>query len=294
MINILTSVILATLMYSSPLIFGALGGVISEKSGVINIGIEGMMTIGGFIGATVGYYSNDPFIGFLAAGFAAALFSLLHAIASITFKADQTMSGIALNLIGPGISIFFCRIIFDGQTVTSPVKNKLPKIFNTIDITVIIAIIFAIFMWIIFYKTKWGLRILAVGENPAAADTLGINVSLLRYICILFSGFLSGLGGAAMTLSVISYFSPTAIAGQGFIALAAVIFGKWNPIGASLACVLFAFAQAITVLFGNSSFIPSEILSMIPYILTIVVLILFIGKSAAPKADGIPYEKNIR
>ena len=151
MINILTSVILATLMYSSPLIFGALGGVISEKSGVINIGIEGMMTIGGFIGATVGYYSNDPFIGFLAAGFAAALFSLLHAIASVTFKADQTMSGIALNLIGPGISIFFCRIIFDGQTVTSPVKNKLPKIFNTIDITVIIAIILAIFMWIIFY-----------------------------------------------------------------------------------------------------------------------------------------------
>ena len=294
MLNNILSIIGTTLMYSTPLIFAALGGVISERAGVVNIGIEGMMTVGAFAGAAVGYSTNNPWLGFLAAGLAGGLLALLHAIASVSFKADQTISGIALNLIGPGIAIFFCRLFFD-KTMTDPVQNKLPKLFGSIDITVLIALILTVLLYFILYKTKWGLRIRAVGEHPAAADTLGVNVSKIRYLCVILSGVLAGFGGAAMTLAVISQYSPTAISGQGFIALAAVIFGKWTPYGAYGACLLFAFAQALTVSLGGGNFIiPSEILNMLPYVLTILVLIFFVGKASAPKASGKPYEKGTR
>ena len=274
-------------MYSAPLIFGALSGVISEKSGVINIGIEGMMTVGAFIGATVGYFSHNAWLSFLLGGCAAAIFALLHALASVTFKADQTISGIALNLIGPGLSIFLCRFLFNGQAVTYPVKNKLPKVLVAVDVTVLIALILTLAMWFALKKTKWGLRITAVGEHPSAADTLGVNVCNVRWASVSASGFLPGIGGASVTLALVSYFSPTVISGQGFIALAAVILGKWNPIGAYLACLLFAFAQAFAVSVGANSLVPIEFLSMFPYLLTILVLILFVGKSVAPKASGV-------
>ncbi|BCN32252.1 ABC transporter permease [Anaeromicropila herbilytica] len=295
-----------TLMYSTPLIFGGLGGVISERSGVINIGIEGMMTIGAFVGACVGYYTENPWLGLLAAGAAGGLIALLHAVASITFKADQTISGIAINLLGSGVSLFLCRLFFEGATMSKPVPHKLPKIFGShvsnnllkninVDVTVVLALVCAILLWFVLYKTKWGLRIRSVGEHPAAADTLGINVTLTRYVCVILSGVFAGVGGASMTLAIISNFTPTAISGQGFIALAAVIFGKWSPHGVYGACILFGFAQALTVLLGGGNFVvPSEILSMLPYILTIVILILFVGKSSAPKADGVPYEKGSR
>lgn len=293
-------------MYSAPLIFAALGGVVSERSGVINIGIEGMMTVGAFTGAAVGYYSGSAWFGFFAAGISGGVIALLHAIASVTFKADQTISGIAINLLGSGFSLFLCRLLFDGATMTKPVNSKLPKIFGedvsnsllqnlNVDVTVILAIILTVVIWFVLYKTKWGLRICAVGEHPAAADTLGISVTKIRYLCVIISGILAGFGGASMTLAIIAQFTPTAISGQGYIALAAVIFGKWKPHGAYGACLLFGFAQALTVILGGGSFaIPSQILAMLPYILTIVVLILFVGKSVAPKADGVPYEKGAR
>lgn len=296
-----------TLMYSTPLIFGAMGGVISERSGVTNIGIEGMMTIGAFTGAAVGYYSGNPWIGFLSAGLAGGVLGLLHAVASISFKADQTIVGIAINLIGPGLALFLSRLAFHGATMTYPVPEKLPKIFGkdglpgTIfsnlneDVTVLLVLILTFLLWFILYKTKWGLRILAVGEHPAAADTLGVNIYLIRYVCVILSGVFSGLGGASMTLAVVSQFTPVVISGQGFIALAAVIFGKWTPFGAYGACLLFGFAQALVVVLGGGNFaIPSEILAMLPYVLTILVLILFVGRSVAPKADGTPYEKGSR
>lgn len=305
--NILLAISI-TLMYSTPLVFGALGGVISERSGVINIGIEGMMTIGAFAGATVGYYTANPWLGFLVGGIAGGLLALLHAVASVTFKANQTVSGIAINFLGLGLALFLSRLFFDGATMTMPVPNKIPKVFGAdlaskypmlatinIDTTVIIALLFTILLWFILYKTKWGLRILAVGEHPAAADTLGVSVYGIRYACVILSGVLSGFGGAAMTLAVVSLYSQTAISGQGFIALAAVIFGKWKPHGAYGACLLFGFAQALVVLLGGGAVkIPSQILSMLPYITTIIVLILFVGKSVAPKADGLPYEKGTR
>ena len=294
MFALLIPILTTTLMYSTPLIFSALGEVISERSGVINIGIEGIMTIGAFVAASVAYYTANPWMGLLAGGIVGGVVALLHAIASVTFAADQTISGIALNFIGPGLSIFLCKIFFNGQTKTYPIQNKLPRLFYTLDITVLLALICALLIYFMFKKTKLGLRIRAIGENPYAADSLGINVYRMRYLCVIFSGILAGLGGSVTTLSVVSQFSPSAISGQGFIALAAVIFGKWTSLGAYFACLFFAFAQALAVTFGGTDFIPSELLSTLPYVLTILILVFFVGRSASPKANGKPYIKGER
>ena len=305
MINTITLLLGVTLLYSTPMIFGALGGVLSERSGVINIGIEGMMTFGAFAGAAAGYYSGNPWIGVLCAALAGGVLALLHAVAAITCQADQTISGVAINLLGPALAGFFCRLAFDGSTMSYPVANKLPKIFGSgaegiwanlnVDVMVVVALLFAVAMWFVLYRTKWGMRILAVGENPAAADTLGINVYKTRYACVILSGILAGIGGATVTLGIVAQFTQTSIAGQGFIALAAVIFGKWKPMGAYRACLIFGFSQALTVVLGGGAIaVPTEILAMLPYVLTIVILILFVGKSVAPKADGVPYVKGRR
>ena len=305
MMNTITLLLGVTLLYSTPMVFGALGGVLSERSGVVNIGIEGMMTFGAFAGAAAGYYSGSPWIGVLCAALAGGILALLHAVAAITCQADQAISGVAINLLGPAFAVFFCRLAFDGATMSYPVANKLPKIFGSgaegiwanlnVDIMVIVALLFAVAMWFVLYRTKWGMRILAVGENPAAADTLGINVYKTRYICVILSGILAGIGGATVTLGIVAQFTQTSVAGQGFIALAAVIFGKWKPLGAYRACLIFGFSQALTVVLGGGAVaVPTEILAMLPYVLTIVILILFIGKSVAPKADGVPYVKGRR
>ena len=304
--NILIAISI-TLMYSAPLTLAAIGGVISEKCGVINIGIEGMMSIGALAGATVGYFTGNAWLGLLCAGISGGLLALLHAIASINFRADQTVSGLAINLIGPGLAIFLSKYFFDGAALSLPVPSKLPKIINTkllqdtkfanfnIDISVILALIIVLLTWFIMYKTKWGLRVRATGEHPAAVDTLGVSVYKIRYFCVIISGILAGLGGGTVTLAIISQFTPTAISGQGFIALAAVIFGKWRPFGAYFACLLFGFSQALVVILGGGEInISSSNLAMIPYVLTIIVLILFVGRSSAPKASGIPYEKGSR
>ncbi len=295
-----------TLMYSTPLVFGALGGVISERSGVVNIGIEGMMTIGALAGAATSYFTGNAWLGFLMAGVAGGLLAALHAFASVTLRADQNVSGIALNLLGPGIALFLARIFWDGGT-QSPTVNTLPKIFGksafqgtawanlNVDVTVVLGLAAAVIMWFVLYKTKWGLRIRAVGEHPAAADTLGINVQRTRFTCVALSGVLAGFGGASLTLAVISQFTQTAVAGQGFIALAAVIFGKWTPHRSYRACLLFGLAQALVVILGGGAIpVPSQLLACLPYVLTLVVLVLFVGNSSAPAADGVPYEKGQR
>ena len=307
MLSTLLIALSITLMYSAPLTLAAIGGVISERSGVVNIGIEGMMSIGALAGATVGYFTHSAWLGFLCAGLAGGLLALLHAVASITFRADQTVSGIAINLIGPGLAMFLARYFFNGATTTLPVPNKLPKVIDqqnlkvtmfrglNIDITVLIAFLVVFVTWFVFYQTKWGLRIRAMGEHPAAVDTLGVSVYKSRYACVIISGILAGLGGGTVTLAIISQFTPTAISGQGFIALAAVIFGKWRPFGTYFACLLFGFSQALVIILGDGNVVvPSTLLAMIPYILTIIVLIIFVGRSSAPKASGVPYEKGIR
>lgn len=306
MLNSLLLLIGITLMYSTPLVFGALGGVISERSGVTNIGIEGMMVTGAVAAASASYFSGNPWVGFLAAGLMGALVALLHAVACITFAADQTVSGVAINMLAPGLALFACRRFFDGAAM-SPIARKLPKVFGdsffagsavsnlNVNVTTVIALAFTFVMWFVLYKTKWGLRVRAVGEHPAAADTLGIDVYRVRYACVLLSGMFAGFGGAAMTIAIISQFTQTAISGHGFIAMAAVIFGKWTPFGAYGACLLFGFTQALVIMLGGGDFaIPSQILSMLPYAMTIAVLILFVGRSVAPKADGVPYVKGSR
>ena len=308
MLNNILLAINITLMYSAPLIFAALGGVITQRSGVDNIGIEGMMTIGAFVATAVGYFTGSPWLGFLIGGLAGAAMAVLHAVASIHLQGNQTISGVAINFIGLGLALFLSRLFFDGATQTQPVPKKLPKILSllgmdtsnltinaiNIDITVPLAILLTVAMWFFLYKTKWGLRVLACGEHPAAADSLGVNIYVIRYVCCILSGLLAGFGGAAMTLAVVSNFSPTVISGHGFIALAAVIFGKWTPQGALRACLLFGFAQAMVVMLGGMDYIPSQLLAMLPYVLTMVVLVLCVGRSEAPKANGVPYRKGER
>lgn len=301
MSRIILLAISMTLMYSAPLIFGAMGGVISNRSGVDNIGIEGMMTIGAFTAAAVGFFTANPWLGLLAGGIAGMLLSLLHGIVSISLKGNQIISGIAINFIGPGVSVFLTRLLFNGATQTNVVPNKIPKLLSMlgldsplirsidIDFTAIMAFALVIGMYYYLYYTKPGLRIRACGEHPAAADTVGINVEFTRYMCVLASGFLAGIGGGAYTVAIISNFTPTVISGQGFIALAAVIFGGWKPIGAALGCLLFGFAQALMIMMAGT-FIPSQILAMLPYALTLLVLI-FVKKSDPPKANGQPYFK---
>lgn len=290
-----------TIMYSTPLIFGALGGLMSERSGVINIGLEGMMTIGAATGVSVAYLTGNPWIGFLCAGLAGGLIALLHAIASVSFKADQSVSGIAINLLGAGASLFMVRMVF-GSLNTPPVPKKLPKILSdssklgvfsrlNFEVTAVIALVLMVFIWYVFAKTKWGLRISSVGEHPVVADSLGLNVYRIRYLCVVISGFLAGLGGASMTLSILSNFVPTAISGHGFIALTAVIFGKWKPVGVYLSCLFFGLAQAVVIQLGGEGILSSQIVAMLPYVLTIIVLVFFVGRSVGPKASGVPYEK---
>ncbi len=298
-----------TLMYSAPLIYTALGGVISENSGVVNIGLEGMMTVGAFAAATVGYYTGNPWLAFLAGGIAGGLVALMHGIACISFYADHIISGIAINFIGPGLALFLSRLFFDGATMTKPIpiENKIPRslngvfaknsvldvIFNQYD-TVFLAFILTAVVWFVLYKTKLGLRIRAIGEHPEAADSLGINVYKVKYIAVILSGIFAGFGGAAMSIAVVANFRQSLISGQGYIALAAMIFGKWKPQGAMLACLLFGAAQGLAVYLGGTSIeVPSTVLNMLPYIITLLTLVIFVGEGGSgPAANGEPFEKN--
>lgn len=280
-----------TLMYATPIAFAAEGGVLCERSGVTNIGLEGMMSMGASFAVIVSYYTHNPWLGFLAAGLAGGILALLHAFASVTCLADQTVSGVAMNLLGGGIAFFAIRFVFD--TLNTPSVTTLPKVYGQ-DSTVYLAFLTAVLLCLVFYTTPWGLRLQAVGEHPGAADTMGISVYRYRYICTILSGVLAGFGGASVTLGIISNFTPVAISGQGFIALAAVIFGKWKPHSVYGACLLFGCAQALAVMLGGTDWIPSQIISMLPYWLTLLLLVTVVGRSAAPKANGVPYRKGTR
>ncbi len=307
MLDNLGFIIGTSLMYATPLIYTALGGTISENSGVVNLGLEGMMAIGAFTAATVGYFSGNPWLGFLAGGMAGGLLALLHAIASISFAADQIISGVAINFLGPGLALFLSRIFFENATTTKTLSldgkiqrplngifaqgSFMDSVFNQYA-TVYLAIFLVLVVWFVLYKTKLGLRVRACGEHPKAADTLGINVYKIRYFAVIVSGIFAGLGGASMSIAIVSRFSPSLISGQGFIALAAMIFGKWKPQGAMWASLFFGAATGVSIFIGSTGVqVSSHILSMIPYVLTLVVLMGFVGKSSAPAADGIPYIK---
>ncbi|HCO89321.1 MAG TPA: sugar ABC transporter permease, partial [Lachnospiraceae bacterium] len=250
----------AMLIATPPLLYAALGSCISERSGVVNIGIEGMMTVGAFTGAALCYFvPGAPWLAFVLAGVAGALVAVIHAFACITCNADQTISGTAINFLAPGIAIFICRVLFSDSTDTPAITDsasRLPKLLdgvfpagsfwnNVLNIHVAgyLCFICVAVVWFLFYKTKFGIRLRAVGEHPQACDTLGINVTKTRYIAVILSGFFSGLGGAYITMATTNQFRPAVIVGQGFMAISAVIFGKFTPQGALLACMLFGLCS---------------------------------------------------
>lgn len=306
MLSNLGLLINATLVATPPLLLAALGSCFSERSGVVNIGIEGMMTFGAFIGAAMGLVVGNGWVAWLCGGLGGALLGVIHAVVCIQFHADQTIAGTAINFIGPGLALFLSKAIF-GSSDTPPLSasEKLPKMFegvfeagsflgNVLNVYSVayLVFVFAIIISFVFNKTKFGTHLRAVGEHPVACESLGINVYLVRYICVILSGFLSGLGGAFVTLATINQFRPSVIVGQGFIAISAVIFGKFNPMGAMKACLLFGLCSGIKSIISMSNAISPNLISMIPYIVTIIALILFVGKGHTPAANGKIYVKS--
>lgn len=310
-LDILTTIIHNTIVYSTPLILAAIGGIYSERSGVVNIGLEGLMIMGAFTSAIATLATGNPWIGVIAAIIAGSLFSIFHAVASVSLKSNQIVSGLALNFLALGLSVYVTKLLFSGSGQTSTIENTIRKweipglsnipylgrMFFTAYPTSYIAIVLAVVAWYIIAKTPFGLRLRSVGEKPEAADTLGINVYKMRYIGVIISGALSGFGGAVITLTTTSNFASSTISGQGYIALAAIIFGKYHPVGAMAAALFFGFAQAISSsaqVLGFSNYVPVDFIQMLPYVLTILVLAGFVGQTRPPKAGGLPYDKGER
>ncbi|MGM9966855.1 MULTISPECIES: ABC transporter permease [unclassified Rummeliibacillus] len=316
-LEVLYFIIPSAIFYAAPLIMTAIGGVFTERSGVVNIGLEGVMIIGAFSSIVFNLTFADtfggltPWIGLVIAMVIGIVFSLILAVAAVSFRADQTVAGVALNMLGLAVAVFSVKMIYDkGQTDSIaerfsrfdiPVLKDIPilgKMFFT-DVygTSILAIVVAFIAWYIIYKTPFGLRLRAVGEHPMAADTMGVNVTKMRYVAVMISGALGGIGGAIYAQAIAGNFSQSTISGQGFIAIAAMIFGKWHPLGALGAALFFGLAQSLSIAGASIPVIkdvPEVILLILPYLLTIFALAGFIGKARAPKASGEPYIKGKR
>jgi ABC-type uncharacterized transport system permease subunit len=292
--NIFTiALIYSTIRLTTPLLLAALGGLFSERSGIINIALEGLMLAGAFTAAAVTHlatvhgYPAPEWIGLIAAVVAGVVVAGIHAVACIRYKADQVVTGTAINILFLGVPALMSGALFDstGATPQIPINHLLP------NAPVVIAFALVPLTWYVLYRTPFGLRLRAVGENPEAADTAGISVARIRYTGVLLSGALAAIGGAYLSVGQSSLFTRNMTAGRGFIALAALIFGKWRPVQTMLACLLFGLAEAVAIQMQGVVNIPVQFIQIIPYVLTIVVLAGFIGQSRAPRALGIPYQK---
>ena len=294
----------AALQFGALLLLPALGGVISERSGVVNIAMEGMMLTGAYAGAIIALSTHSVIAGVIGAMIAGGLMALVHAVVSINFKADQIVSGIAINIAALGLTNYLNIVQTNAQGIPSlPGSVRLPVITwgplaripflgpVLFQQNIIFYVALAILVGINFllFRTNIGLRIRAVGEHPEAADTAGINVRLLRYCCVVSSGLLSGLAGAFLSLGIAGIFNPNMTAGAGYIALAAMIFGKYTPWGTGAACLIFGLGEALSPRLQDTGISP-YLLSTLPYILTIVALVGLVGRTVAPAADGIPYD----
>ena len=282
----------STLRMATPLILAALGGIFSERSGVINIALEGMMLAGAFVAVVVSYFTTSPWLGVLGAVIFSGLFALIHAVVSIEYHAKQVVSGVALNMLAAGGTVFLLNILFN-TSGTSPSVNALAY-WGSFKPTVYLALLAVGITYYVLFYTSFGLRVRSVGEHPHAADSLGISVKKIRYICVVTSGMLAGLGGAHMSIGTLDVFREGMTAGRGFIALAAMIFGKWHPIGALGASLLFGFFQALQIRLQGVLPIPGEFIQMIPYIFTVIALAGVIGKATPPSASGKPFKKGER
>lgn len=304
---LIIGVIAATLRLATPLIFATLGGIVSERAGVVNIALEGIMTAGAFFAVLGSYITGSPWMGIIFAMFGGVLFAAIHAFLSIHLQADQVVSGVGINVFASALIGYLVFKFFGNPSQTSAVASlEYPREFFA-GIPVVGTILSQLnwFVWLAFilvfvvhyflYKTPMGLRIRAVGEHPKAADTLGVSVYGIRYFSVLMSGVLGGLGGATLSIGIMNMYRENMVGGSGFIALAAMIFGNWKPKNAMGACILFGFAQALQLSaqgFGWS--ISREFFAAFPYILTMLVLAGFVGKTTPPKADGVPYKKGQR
>ena len=292
-----------TLEAAALLLLPALGGVISERSGVVNIAMEGMMLTGAFFSVVADLAWHNPWAAALVGIIAGGLMALIHAVVSIRFRADQIVSGIAINIFATGLTVFLVNRLYGladvghvGQAnllpyINIPLLDQIPFLGRVLfqqNVVVYAALILLVVVHLALFRTRLGLRIRAVGEHPQAADTAGINVYVIRYGAVITSGLLSGLAGAFLAIGISNTFVPNMTDGRGYIALAAVIFGKWTPFGAFVACLIFGLGQAI---YDNNSIIhvSQYLLSMLPYVLTLVVLAGVVGRSIPPVADGIPY-----
>ncbi|MDM8528710.1 ABC transporter permease [Anaerolineales bacterium HSG24] len=307
------SLFAATIRSATPLVLAALGGIFSERSGIVNIALEGIMLIGAFFAMMISFYANQyglpPLVSALTGMVGAMVFgfliSMIHAVVSIRFRADQVVGGVAINILALGLTGFLLQLIFETSgnspsvpnlaAMPIPILASIPILggifFNQSPIVYVALLAVPISSFVLF-RTPLGLRLRAVGEHPKAADTVGVNVFRLRYLGVGLSGVLAGLAGSYLSLGQLNIFTENMTNGRGFIALAAVIFGKWNPWGAFGACLLFGFADAIQISLQNAGVnIPSDFLLMLPYILTLVALAGFIGRSRPPAAAGVSYEK---
>ena len=295
-INMMPSV----LMIVAPILITAIGGMICERSGVVNIALEGLMSFGAFSAAAshvlmeaAGFGNFSVWIALLIAAVVAGLFSLVHAFAAISLNSDQTISGTGINLLATGITIFASQILFDADR-TREFHMGMQTDGLGFYPTAYVAIVVVVFAYVLLYRLPFGMRLRACGEHPNAAESAGINVKRIRYIAVLISGLLGGLAGGACVLTQTIQYTSNTINGKGFIALAAVSFGRWTPLGVTGAALIFGFAQALAIIvvnFDALKVLPSEIFNILPYFITLAALVIFSGKNYAPRACGLPYEK---
>jgi ABC-type uncharacterized transport system permease subunit len=311
---IVVALVVQSMRISLPYVFAALGGTFSERGGVINIALEGILLNSAFVCIATIWYAERllaptpgalwiaPWLGVLAAIAGGLVLALVLALATVTFKANQIICGLALNIFAAGFTKFMCQVIFDSPSNSESVAT-LPHLViaesgiwavfgDLLHPLMFLAIVILPLSYVVLYKTPFGLRLRACGENPTAADTVGISVSRFRYLGVLIGGCICGLGGAWLALDQ-GRFSAGMSAGRGYIALAAMIVGKWHPLGAAMACLLFGFAEALQLWIQSAGvhILPNQFVQMIPYVLTILVLAGFIGRAVPPAADGTPYEK---
>ena len=306
------SLVFSTIRLATPLVWAAIGGLYSERSGVINVALEGLMLAGAFTAAAVTFYAGDPWAGLASAMLAGGFVAYLIAVACIRFKANEVVTGTGVNILFLGLPAVLSGALFlsSGSTPQLPKEQLMPslaqllpaslpqwRVFTDVSVMSLLALVVALVTGYVLYRTPFGLRLRSVGENPEAADAAGVRVKRIRYAAVLLSGILAGVGGAYLSIGQSSLFLRNMTAGRGFIALAALIFGKWRPVQTLLACVLFGCADALTIQMQGVAKLPSgedipvQFIQMIPYVVTIVMLAGFIGQSRAPAALGIPYEK---
>ena len=293
----------AALRMATPIVYAALGGIFSERVGIINIGLEGTMLTSAFAGVTASYYTGNPWLGVVVAVLVGGLIGLLHAVLTVKFVGNQIVSGTGINIFAMGFTAYMSQIIWGSRgasegvrglgTWTIPVIADLPvvgPIIGSHSPLVYLMLVVTVLSYVVLFRTPLGLRIRAVGEHPTAAETAGIDVLRVKYLCVILSGMLAGLGGAFLSLGHLNLFTRGMTGGRGFISMAAMIFGKWMPFGAFGASLLFGLADALQMRLQSLGLLPPQIILTIPYLLTVAVLAGVVGK-ARPPSDYKPYKR---